>query len=186
MGAWSIPFMIIIGGTSIWYLVERSDIPKISPYLDVNIPAVETPQDTATWNAMNLDYDHLQSVAEDAIPGIVIKDLIPPASFDKPVYFTGTTANTPLVRHRANRVYIDPHTGEAIYVQRADEINTITWLNDIADPLHFGYWGGLITKVIWFILGLALSALALTGPWLYLKRRHKVSKLMRERSVVHG
>lgn len=185
MGAWSIPFMILIGATSIWYLVERSDIPKISPWLDVNVPAVPIPPDTLTWNAMNLDYDQLQSIAEGAIPGLVVKDLIPPASFDQPVYFTGTTG-TPLVRYRANRVYVDPNTNEVIYIQRADQINTITWLNDIADPLHFGYWGGLITKFIWFIFGLALSALALTGPWLYLKRRLKVNKLVRERSVVHG
>lgn len=185
MGAWSIPFMILIGGTSIWYLIERSDIPKISPWLDVNIPTVQVPGDTASWDVMNLDYDHLQSVAEQAIPGLVVKDLIPPASFDQPIYFTGTTS-TPLVRHRANRVYIDPHTNKVVYIQRANEINTITWLNDIADPLHFGYWGGLITKVIWFIFGMALSALALTGPWLYLKRRHKVNKLVRERSVAHG
>ncbi len=186
LGAWSIPFMVVIGGTSIWYLVERSDIPKISPWLDVNVPATQIPDDTVTWNALALDYDHLQSIAEHAIPGLIVKDLVPPATFKRPVYFTGTTVNTPLVRHRANRVYIDPNTSEVLHVQRADEINTVTWLNDIADPLHFGYWGGLITKVIWFILGSALSALALTGPWLYLKRRQKVNKLMRERSVAHG
>lgn len=186
MGGWSIPFMILIGGTSIWYLIERSDIPKISPYLDVNVPAVQIPEDTAMWNAMDLDYDHLQSVAERAIPGLVVKDLIPPTSFDQPVYFTGTTSHTPLVRHRANRVYIDPHTNKVLHIQRADEIKTITWLNDIADPLHFGHWGGLITKFVWFIFGMALSALALTGPWLYLIRRQKVNKLMRERSVAHG
>jgi uncharacterized iron-regulated membrane protein len=186
MGAWSIPFMILIGGTAIWYLIERSDIPKISPYLDVNVPAITVPSNNGTSTTMDLDYDRLQSIAEQAIPGLVVKDLIPPASIDKPVYITGTTAHTPLVRHRANRVYIDPNTYQVLYVQRADEINTITWLNDIADPLHFGYWGGLITKSIWFILGLMLSALTLTGPWLYLKRRNKVNTLMRERSVVHG
>ncbi|HEU5145104.1 MAG TPA: PepSY domain-containing protein, partial [Chryseosolibacter sp.] len=53
----------------------------------------------------------------------------------------------------ANRVYINPHTSKVIYVQRADQINTITWLNDIADPLHFGHWGGLVTKTVWFTFG---------------------------------
>lgn len=185
IGAWSIPFMALIAATSLWYLVERSDFPKISPYLDVNVPSIDTAGVDTTWKRMELDYDRLQAIAEDAIPGLVVKDLIPPAAVDQPVYFTGTT-HVPLVRHRANRVYIDPHTSKVIYVQRADQINTITWLNDIADPLHFGHWGGLVTKTVWFTFGMALCALTLTGPWLYLKRRRKVQKLQRERSMAHG
>jgi uncharacterized iron-regulated membrane protein len=184
VGAWSIPFMTLIAATSVWYLVERSDIPKISPHLDVPVPPIHATPDP-TWNRMDLDYDNLQVIAEEAIPGLIVKDLIPPAAYDQPVYFSGTT-HVPLVRHRANRVYINPGTNEVIYIQRADEINTITWLNDITDPLHFGHWGGLVTKSIWFIFGTALCALTLTGPWLYLKRRRKVHKLQQERSMAHG
>ncbi|MEM6633619.1 MAG: PepSY-associated TM helix domain-containing protein, partial [Bacteroidota bacterium] len=43
----------------------------------------------------------------------------------------------------------------------------------IADPLHFGYWGGLITKIIWFFGGLSISGLVLTGIWISLKRKVK-------------
>jgi uncharacterized iron-regulated membrane protein len=184
VGAWSIPFMILIGATSLWYFVERADFPKVSPQLKVVVPEISSPGGSA-WNAMNLDYDRFQAIAEQSIPGLVVKDIIPPGTSDRPFYLTGTS-HVPLVRHRANRVYINPHTYEVIKVQKADEINTITWLNDIADPLHFGYWGGLITKAIWFIFGAGLSSLTLTGPWLYMKRRLKVSRLTRERRLAHG
>ncbi|PIF00071.1 MAG: hypothetical protein CR994_07710 [Maribacter sp.] len=50
-------------------------------------------------------------------------------------------------------------------------MSTLIWLNDIADPLHFGSWGGLATKVIWFIGGLGISSLVLSGIWMTLKRR---------------
>ena len=45
------------------------------------------------------------------------------------------------------------------------------WLNDIADPLHFGYWGGLTTKIIWFILGLGICYLIGSGIWVSLQQR---------------
>ncbi|MEM6633620.1 MAG: hypothetical protein AAF694_28360 [Bacteroidota bacterium] len=39
--------------------------------------------------------------------------------------------------------------------------------------MHFGYWGGLITKIIWFFGGLSISGLVLTGIWISLKRKVK-------------
>ncbi|MFT6046375.1 MAG: hypothetical protein ACI9WC_002081, partial [Arenicella sp.] len=35
---------------------------------------------------------------------------------------------------------------------------------------HFGFFGGLITKLIWFIFGLALTSLSVTGVWLTWQR----------------
>jgi uncharacterized iron-regulated membrane protein len=78
-----------------------------------------------------------------------------------------------LVRNRANQVYVHPLTYEVIKVQRADEIPTVAWLNNIADPLHFGNFGGLPTKILWFLAGLGISGLVLTGIWISLKRKVK-------------
>lgn len=184
VGAWSIPFMALISATSVWYFVERSDFPEISPYLKVEVPEIQ-PSSGQVLNVMELDYDRFIDIAEEAIPGLSVQDLIPPTDSTSPVYLTGIS-EVPLVRNRANRVYINPYTNEVVKVQNAEKINLITWLNDIADPLHFGHWGGIITKVIWFIFGAALSSLILTGPWLFIKRRLKVKRLQRERRAVIG
>lgn len=185
VGAWSIPFMMLISATGIWYFVERADIPKVSSYLDEERPSLPQAELSQYDTTASIDYDRCVAIAQQAIPGLEVKGIQPPTNPRQSVYLSGTS-DVPLVRYRANRVYIHPYTYEVMKVQRAEEINTITWFNDIADPLHFGSWGGLVTKLIWFMFGLGLSSLVLTGPWLYLKKRIKLQKLQKERRAVHG
>ena len=40
----------------------------------------------------------------------------------------------------------------------------------LSQPFHFGNFGGLTIKLIWFVFGLGLSGLALSGVWLHVKR----------------
>jgi uncharacterized iron-regulated membrane protein len=39
-----------------------------------------------------------------------------------------------------------------------------------ADPLHFGTFGGLATKLIWVVFGLLLTGMAASGAYIYAKR----------------
>jgi uncharacterized iron-regulated membrane protein len=119
-----------------------------------------------------IDYDKAVAIAEEAIPGLEVKDIHPPREAHGTLYLTGKS-HIQLVRNRANRIYIHPETYEVVGLQRADALNTKTWLNDIIDPLHFGTWGGLVTKIIWFFAGLCISGLVLTGIWISLKRKVK-------------
>ncbi|WP_300381189.1 PepSY domain-containing protein [Henriciella sp.] len=43
-------------------------------------------------------------------------------------------------------------------------------IGEAADPLHFGYFGGLVTKLIWFVFGVALTTLSITGSAIYALR----------------
>lgn len=185
MGAWSIPFMALISATCVWYFVERSDIPEISPYMDEERPVIAAGEIPTDASLHQIDFDKCVAIAQKAISNLEVKNIIPPSSPRQPVYLTGTS-HVPLVRYRANRVYINPYTYEVMKVQQADELNTITWLNDIADPLHFGHWGGFITKFVYFIFGLTLSGLILTGPWLFIKRRLKLLQLKNDTSWMMG
>lgn len=186
IGAWSIPFLMVISLTALWYFVERADFPRISSYLDEARPTVQAPsgvEQPLSYPA--IDYDQYAAIAKQAIPGLSVKGIYPPFTSTQSLYLTGPS-EVPLVRYRANRVYVDPYTHQVLKVQQADQINTVTWLNDIADPVHFGYWGGLASKTVWFIFGLGLSILILTGPWLFLKKQKKLRKLKKERRVVYG
>ncbi|MCP9199248.1 PepSY domain-containing protein [Gramella sp. GC03-9] len=185
VGLWSIPFTILFSITGIWYFMERANVGGLSDAVNTSSPDFihnneKQPERELTYN---VDYEKASKIAQQEIPGLQIGTILPPTSPEAPFYLTGKS-EVPLVRKRANRVYINPNTYETIKVQKAEDISTTMWLNDIADPLHFGYWGGLITKIIWFIFGLGISSLILTGIWITLKRQ--ANKRKKKRKPVMG
>ena len=178
VGLWSVPFALLFSITGIWYFAERTNIGGIADIANPATPAIvnlDTTGQAPVNMPYHLDYDRAISVAQSRISGLKVNDIVPPAVPDRPLYINGKS-NVALVRNRANRVYLDPVTYEVLQVQDAEKIHTVTWLNDIADPLHVGYWGGLATKIIWFIFGLGISSLVLTGIWISLKRKVKARK----------
>ncbi|MEM9858422.1 MAG: PepSY-associated TM helix domain-containing protein [Bacteroidota bacterium] len=170
VGLWSVPFAILFSVTGIWYFIERTNIGGVSRIANPRSPKIEAIDSTVFATlSRDIDYDRAVAAAKRAIPGLQAKDILPPNKPDVPLYINGISS-VPLVRNRANRVFLHPSTYEIVGLQEAKKISAVTWLNDIADPLHFGYWGGLLTKVMWFIGGMAISALVLTGIWTALKR----------------
>ena len=75
-----------------------------------------------------------------------------------------------LVRDRSNKIYVDPVTGGVAYAQRASDLSAYWYWSNMADPIHFGHFGGWITKTLWVIFGFVLSFLSLGGTWMYVKR----------------
>lgn len=178
VGLWSLPFALLFSITGIWYFIERTNIGNVSGISNPPSPKLEVKKlnfESQVSMSYSLDYDLAANRALEAIPDLKIGGIVPTNSLSNPIYIRGKSS-VPLVRKRSNRVYIDPMTYEVIEVQKATEIPTVMYLNDIADPLHFGNWGGLLTKIIWFFAGLSLSGLILTGIWIALKRQVKKAK----------
>lgn len=68
-------------------------------------------------------------------------------------------------------VYFDQRTGALLYTWRRGENHTLgDWLLWPAVPLHFGTSWGLGFKLLWFVLGLTLPALTVTGFLMYWNR----------------
>ena len=171
-GIWVFLFVLLIAATGVFYFVEvcfqaadnyRALLPPPLPQVDKTSlgnygaqPALHAPNEYAKR-------------AQAAFPGLTVRSLRMPNRIGAPVYLDGQAGN-PLVRDRANKVLLHPFSGEVIAIQHSADLAVIPFITDLVDPLHFGYFGGLATKIIWCILGLALSFSILAGAYLWVVR----------------
>jgi uncharacterized iron-regulated membrane protein len=175
MGVWSLWFVALISVTGVWYFVEAlmfdlTDFRYIStPPIDASTLAQHGPA-PAIGNL-----DDMVAAAERAVPGFRLSQIVFPEQDDNALTITGQT-DAWLVRDRANRIGFHPYTGELQSVQLAQDLSPAWRWVDTADPLHFGDFGGLFSKLVWFVFGLVLNAMILSGAWLYLRRMNRFAE----------
>ncbi|MEM8985031.1 MAG: PepSY-associated TM helix domain-containing protein [Pseudomonadota bacterium] len=164
-GLWSIWFFVLMIATGLWYYAEY-----LGKGFEPPVPAAiqemqEIPDDVFVAPSA----DELIRIAHTAFPELDVRGL-QFNTFPKSAIRVVGMAGNPIVRERANAVYIDPTSLEVLHVRRARDLPTVQWLNQIADPLHFGSFGGLPVKLIWFLFGLFMTGLSVSGVWLTWKR----------------
>ncbi|WP_394221661.1 PepSY-associated TM helix domain-containing protein [Alteromonas gracilis] len=179
-GLWSLWFFVVIVLTSWWYLFEfgaavagnrfEPRAPKAS--VIANFDQTNPVSSTQLYRAFEQ--------AQRAINAWQITGVQFPSSETAPIRFTGLGKN-PLLRERAHKVEVDITSLDIICVQEPNTMEWTNYLNEYADPLHFGYFGGLPTKLIWFVFGIALTALSVTGVLMTWKRTktHRLTKVQK-------
>ena len=176
VGLWALWFVLIIAVTGVWYMFEQIRavyVDNIFAFSDA-IPAAVVPIPILEYDsATTLPFQELLGIAREARPDIDIAYVTP--NRNGYFYVLGQTENM-LVRNRANKIFLLPDTGEIIYNQRGEELSPYWYWSNMADPVHFGNFGGLTSKLIWFVFGLVLSFLSLSGVWLFAKRLSRSSK----------
>ncbi|MEM1036969.1 MAG: PepSY-associated TM helix domain-containing protein [Pseudomonadota bacterium] len=164
-GLWSIWFFVLMITTGIWYYAEflGKDFEPGRPDGVKNI--TQFADDVIT----NPSADEIVRIAQAAYPELKISSVNYSLTAGAPITVTGKAGN-PIVRKRANAVYIDPVTLDVLDVRRSKDLPALQWTNQIADPLHFGDFGGLPVKLIWFVFGLFMTGLSVSGVWMTWKR----------------
>lgn len=165
-GVWSLWFIALIAATGVWYLVEslgggaggqpdvlaeRFDSATVEP-TRARAPAI-TPAAV----------DRAIAQARSQWPGLEIRRL---ALSDRGIVIEGQ-AEAWLVRDRANALGFDTMGGTVTGRRAGTGLDVHHRISEMADPLHFGTFGGLATQLIWFVFGLLLTALSVTGAYLF-------------------
>lgn len=160
LGVWSLWFVALIAATGLWYLVEslgggaggHADVlpepPSASSGPAAIAPAaVDRAVDRARVQWPGLEIGRLDLGGN----GLVIEG----------------EAEAWLVRDRANALGFDANGTTLVGRRDGRELGVHHRISEMADPLHFGTFGGLPTQILWFVFGLALTGLSLSGVYLY-------------------
>ena len=176
-GLWSIWFIAIIALTGVWYLYESVQ-PGPNNYVGPPPGGVVAPALPASDPSQPaLPLDQLIEKAERHWPAFTIGSIgYGWYSSDASTLYLEGQAGFPLVRDRANQIHLDPRTGEVLWQNSAADLPVYWIWSNMADPLHFGNFAGLWSKLIWFVFGLLLCGLILTGTYLHAKRLGRESK----------
>lgn len=168
-GLWSSWFIALIIVTGLWYFAELVALGSGGRF-EPPRPALDETTLAARGDTIPVaPVDHFLASVKQAFPELRPDTIYFPFRIGGPVTILGRT-DDPLVRSRANRVFLDPSDASIIKVQRSTEIGAAAYLNELADPLHFGYFAKLPSKLIWFVGGLAMTGLSLSGVWLTWRR----------------
>jgi uncharacterized iron-regulated membrane protein len=166
-GVWSLVFGFLIALTGVWYLVEFFDVNLGYPELT---PIEGTPADRPQR------LDDVIAIAQANWPSLRITSVTPAENnWLGPVVHVDGEGDAVLVRDRANYLVLDPANGKILRRQAAADVGWPARWVDTADPLHFGDFAGLWSKVPWVVFGLLLSILPLTGAYLHVQRLRSAS-----------
>lgn len=162
-GLWSLWFVALIGATGLWYLAE-STVAKAPPAPRAKVAAVKL---DARGVADRLESNLV--AAQAAYPGLRIQLIVFPSGKVGAFQFQGQH-RAALVRERANVAWTEAATGRVVLTTDGRDLTAHQRISEMADPLHFGTVGGVWTKLIWFVFGLALTSLAVSGVAVYALR----------------
>lgn len=161
---WSIWFVFIIALTSVWYLAEKSLGAAAPRHPDSAAPLTRQQLLPAEFDAVQLDLAVQQ--AQRQYPELHVSRIAFPETISEAISLQGRSGAV-LVRARANTVYVDPSNAQTLGGYMAKDLTAHQRLAELADPLHFGSWGGFASRVVWFLFGVILSGLAITGIFIY-------------------
>ncbi|MDY6975292.1 MAG: PepSY-associated TM helix domain-containing protein [Pseudomonadota bacterium] len=168
-GLWSLWFFVVIVITSWWYLFEFGAAVAGSRFEPRAPKATVISNYEQTNPVSSAQFSRAFQKASQAIENWQITGVLFPTSSTGTLRFTGV-GNNPLLRERAHKVDIDITKQNIIRIQEPKTMAWTNYLNEYADPLHFGYFGGLLTKLVWFVFGVGLSTLSATGVIMTWKR----------------
>lgn len=167
VGIISSPVLIIIAFTGAYWNISGI-IHEVTEHGDGEHVYISKP-----LHSPDISFEALRLTAHQAIDSYQANYLAMPHEVDRDITFYGEVdSSNPLNSEYGSMVSFDKTSGKLLSATDIREAPFLHVFLDSFRKLHFGYFGGLITRIIWCILGLMPVLLAFTGFYLYWQRKH--------------
>ena len=187
-GVWSIWFLIVMSATGLWYLVQavmwHADI-DIEPHA----PLVAAEQVPASQTQPPVSFADAMQIARQRFPDFQPSYVMLP-EHNRGMYNLMGGGEHIFYDQYSYTLSINPWTGDIAQEKSPASMTGLQTVMHIADPLHYGTLGGIWTKAIWFLFGLLLSGMSITGFMIWGSRTVKAVRDSRStaalQEVNHG
>lgn len=168
-GVWSLWFLLLMSLTGLWYLVQavlwHNDVEfyhEVEPLSSLYVPAPVADRDA--WQKVPAMVPLAQAVAraQQFLPELKTAFVAMP-EHPRDYYRISGYGDSIWFDQYSYNVWINPWTGEVADTRVPVQMGALETLMSVADPLHYGTIGGLWTKAIWFVFGLLISGMAISG-----------------------
>ncbi|OLQ91863.1 hypothetical protein BIY21_12670 [Vibrio ponticus] len=190
IGLWSLWFVLIIGVSGSWWFYHNPLVfYKVAPQI-IDQPPIEpglSRQDVKALSKsppVRLTSEQIVIAVQTYDPEFKITRLTPPGHSGMTYAVRGTKGDL-LTSHHDSTYFVHPFTGKVIDSRLMQDATFAQRFDKAMDPLHYGTfgnvgWSDLLVKTIWFLFGLAMTVLSISGTVIYYKRtRSAASQLMR-------
>jgi len=172
VGTLASPVLLILGFTGAWWNLEHGAMEVAEHWQEDDHPVVRGP-----LFSRDISLNRLLRDSHQAIAGFEATYLRLPWEPGIPIAVFGRVpTGNPLSSDYSSVVTFDAITGRRIDSSDIRTAGPVTRFEDTFRELHFGTFGGLLTRALWSVLGSAPAILTLTGLWLWWFRRSKVRR----------
>lgn len=170
-GIWSIPFIAIISVTSIWFLIQAvlSDVGVTLS--TAGAPQVlgrdDVPQVARQSDLPPIQLDEVLARVQEVQPGLRVRGVSMPSHAFDPVHAGGNSPGYPLIW---SSVSLNPYDDSVVTNRSLGDRSVAELVTGSMRPLHTGDFMGLGLKIVYFIFGVLLSMMVLSGMLIWTKR----------------
>ncbi|MGX9462293.1 PepSY-associated TM helix domain-containing protein [Shewanella sp. A14] len=181
IGILSSPVLIVVAFTGIyWNFIGIQH--ELTEHANGDHYLVSAPR-----HSSHISFEALMQQTEDEITSFKAGYLTMPFEPGRDITFYGKVdSNNPFSSEYASFVSFDRTSGILLAKQDIRQADNLIVFLDSFRKLHFGYIGGLLTRIIWCVIGLMPVILAFTGFYLYWSRRKQKMKSSQNRHIVNA
>lgn len=166
LAVWSIPFLLVMALTGIYYFVAEF---KILPKERLTAKPVAERMEALPPGFNGASVERAIEAAQTVFPGFQPGYIILPLKKHQGIAMAGKADDTGVTLLK-NTILIDPSGYSVLRSQSVAETSILLSHKLLAEIFHHGHWGGLPTRVLWFLFGAIGTVLLFAGAMVYASR----------------